>query len=120
SESFWTSCPYTLAVPSLGVRKPAIIFIVVDLPAPLGPSRPSTSPGSTLKLIPSTAVSRPYRLRRALASIIAEPRLVLIGRKDAIPAGTDSISRSEFRKRESPGHQSEGGHRPAFVFHHFL
>src|SRR5688572_32189301 len=34
------------------------------LPAPLGPSRPSTSPRATVKETSSTAVWRPYRLRR--------------------------------------------------------
>ena len=33
-------------------------------PAPLGPSRPSTSPRATVKETSSTAVWRPYRLRR--------------------------------------------------------
>ena len=28
----------------VGARKPVIIFMVVDLPAPLGPRKPSTSP----------------------------------------------------------------------------
>ena len=38
------SWPQTTAVPAVGARKPVIIFIVVDLPAPLGPRKPSTSP----------------------------------------------------------------------------
>ena len=33
-----------IAVPAVGARKPVIIFIVVDLPAPFGPRKPSTSP----------------------------------------------------------------------------
>ena len=32
----------TAALPDVGARKPAIIFIVVDLPAPFGPRKPST------------------------------------------------------------------------------
>ena len=32
------------AVPSVGIMKPASIRIVVDLPAPLGPRKPTTSP----------------------------------------------------------------------------
>jgi hypothetical protein len=54
-----TSWPQTFAVPSLGARKPAIMRMVVDLPAPFGPRKPSTSPGSARKLMPSTASSRP-------------------------------------------------------------
>ena len=38
-----------LALPEVGARKPAIIFIVVDLPAPLGPRKPSTWPGLHLE-----------------------------------------------------------------------
>ena len=38
-----------------------IIFLVVDLPAPFGPRKPSTSPRSTVKLMPSTAVIGPKR-----------------------------------------------------------
>src|SRR6185503_7200542 len=39
----------------VGCRKPATIFMVVDLPAPLGPRNPSTSPRSTVKETSSTA-----------------------------------------------------------------
>src|ERR1700694_175891 len=50
-----TSIPATNAAPAVGrtlvVRTPTVVV----LPAPLGPSRPKTSPGATWKLIPSTA-----------------------------------------------------------------
>ena len=39
--------PQTDAEPPSGVRNPVSIFMVVDLPAPLGPRKPSTSPGLT-------------------------------------------------------------------------
>src|SRR5436305_7086778 len=45
-------------------------FIVVDLPAPLGPSRPTQRPLGTSRSSPSTAVSAPKRLttpRRVIA-----------------------------------------------------
>ena len=48
--------------PYVGLKKPAITRIVVVLPAPFGPRNPSTSPGSTLKLNPSTARNEPYCL----------------------------------------------------------
>jgi hypothetical protein len=35
--------------------KPAIMRMVVDLPAPLAPKKPSTSPGATVKVRSSTA-----------------------------------------------------------------
>jgi hypothetical protein len=33
--------------------------MVVDLPAPLGPSKPNTSPGATSKSMPRTATTSP-------------------------------------------------------------
>src|SRR5258705_9570870 len=41
--------------PSLGGMKPVIMRMVVDLPAPFGPRKPSPSPRSTLNEMPSTA-----------------------------------------------------------------
>src|SRR4051794_19389684 len=46
------------------------IRIVVDLPAPLGPRKPTTSPRWTSKLTLSSARSDPNRFDNALASII--------------------------------------------------
>src|SRR5690606_23354699 len=67
----WISQPKMLAEPEVGARKPVSIFMVVDLPAPLGPRKPSTSPGWTLNDSASTAVCRANRLVRSLSSIIA-------------------------------------------------
>src|SRR5271155_48268 len=58
-----------LAVPEVGVMKPASMRMVVDLPAPLGPRKPSTSPRATLKDTLSTAVKLPKRLVRPLMTI---------------------------------------------------
>ena len=44
--------------------KPVMMFIVVDLPAPFGPRKPTTSPASTEKLMPDSAVACPYFLTR--------------------------------------------------------
>ena len=41
--------------PLVAPRKPAQIRKVVDLPAPLGPSTPTTLPVDTSKLTPRTA-----------------------------------------------------------------
>src|SRR6185295_5596418 len=41
--------------PEVGGINPVTMRMVVDLPAPLGPRKPSTSPRSTEKEIPSTA-----------------------------------------------------------------
>ena len=43
--------------PLSGSRKPVSIFIVVDLPAPFGPRKPTTSPLDTDKLMSSTAIN---------------------------------------------------------------
>jgi hypothetical protein len=40
-------------------QQPQIIIIVVDLPAPFGPSKPKASPAFTEKLSPSTALRLP-------------------------------------------------------------
>src|ERR1039458_4442270 len=45
--------------------------IVVDFPAPFGPTKPVTWPGWTVKDIPSSADADPKRLRRPLTSIVA-------------------------------------------------
>ena len=71
------SKPPTLTRPAVGGRKPVIIFMVVDLPAPLGPRKPSTVPRSTEKLTPSTAVKAPKRFTRWSISIIAMTGLSL-------------------------------------------
>ena len=45
--------------PDVRWETPPIIFMVVDLPAPLGPSSPKDSPAGTSKEMLSTAVSSP-------------------------------------------------------------
>src|SRR5271156_1950075 len=59
-----TSKPATQALPSLGGSSVVSIRTNVVLPAPLGPSRPKTSPRRTSKLTLSTAVNWPKRLLR--------------------------------------------------------
>src|ERR1700751_385461 len=66
------SQPQMIAVPEEGARNPVIIFIVVDLPAPFGPRKPSTSPRGTVKETSSTAISGPNDLTRCLISSIPE------------------------------------------------
>ena len=55
SPSVTTSKPATRAVPEVGGSSVVSMCTVVDLPAPLGPRKPYTSPGSTRRSIPSTA-----------------------------------------------------------------
>ena len=60
--------PSTRTSPCSGVISPAIIDTVVVLPAPFGPSRPTSCPRSTENETPSTATSVPHDLRRSLMS----------------------------------------------------
>src|SRR5258706_254668 len=59
-----TSSPHTETLPALGGMKPVIMRMVVDLPAPLGPRNPNTSPLPTSKETPSTARFGPKDLLR--------------------------------------------------------
>ena len=45
------------------------MLIVVDLPAPLGPRKPNTSPVATSKLIPRTARTSPNVLARSVTEM---------------------------------------------------
>ena len=51
-----------VAVPAVGVVRPTIIRMVVDLPAPLGPRKPVTRPVRAVKETSSTTVWPPYVL----------------------------------------------------------
>ena len=51
--------PLTVAVPAVGRVSPQIMRIVVDLPAPLGPRKPVTVPGSHRNDTSATAVCSP-------------------------------------------------------------
>ena len=87
SGSLSTSCPATRAVPLVGRLRVVIIRTVVVLPAPLGPSSPSTEPSGTTNETSSTASVSPKRLTRCSASI-AWVRLM----PTTLAAGTDSRS----------------------------
>src|SRR3982751_942077 len=65
-----TSKPPTVTLPELGGMKPVTMRMVVDLPAPFGPRKPSTSPRSTLNEMPSTARFRPKAFTRFSILII--------------------------------------------------
>src|ERR1051326_5804009 len=65
------SNPFTCASPELGGSRVVSILMVVLLPAPFGPSKPNTSPRSTSKLTPLTAVCSPKCLVRPCTSMIA-------------------------------------------------
>ncbi len=54
--------PSTAICPPSGCSRPTMQPIVVVLPAPLGPSSPTVSPGATENDRSSTATIEPYRL----------------------------------------------------------
>src|SRR5436190_23630535 len=54
--------PRRKSCPASGFWKPQMIFISVDLPAPLSPSRPRTSPLRRCMLMSRSAVTGPKRL----------------------------------------------------------
>ena len=55
--------------PRDGGRKPAIMCMIVDLPAPFGPSRPVT-PGSMDMVTSLTATTLPYQRDTLRSSIV--------------------------------------------------
>ena len=63
------SSPFTVNVPEVRSEVPPIMRMVVDLPAPFGPSSPKDSPEATSKEIVSTARRSPYVLVSSRASI---------------------------------------------------
>src|SRR5438105_3906886 len=60
-----TGAPAIVTVPPSGFTRLHSIEMVVDLPAPLGPSSPTISPGSTASETPATAGVVPKDLRRS-------------------------------------------------------
>ena len=72
-------------VPSLASVWAVSIRIVVDLPAPLGPSSPKQTPGGTTRSRPSTAVIWPKRLTTPRSSIDALSSCTTL--RVAAPAG---------------------------------
>ncbi len=59
-----------VAWPADGGVRPTIIRMAVDLPAPFGPRKPVTEPGSTVNDTWSTAVKPPYRLVSSSTTIM--------------------------------------------------
>ena len=74
TSSAWrtTSSPATEAVPPSGCSRVASTRTVVVLPAPFGPSRPSTVPSSTVRLTPCSARVSPKRFWRSWTSMMGD------------------------------------------------
>jgi len=63
------SKPSTRIRPAVGSSSPEMQPMVVDLPAPFGPSTPKIAPASAANDTPSTATRSPYSFLRPLTSI---------------------------------------------------
>src|SRR5690606_31061125 len=89
------SIPSTRSSPPVRAETAPTMRIVVDLPAPFGPSRPKDSPGATSKSIASTAVKSPYFLVREAAWTTGA------GTSDNV-SRADRQSRTDFTPPGSP------------------
>ena len=58
-------------LPESGLISPAMVFSVVDLPAPFAPMRVTISPSSMSNEIPLTALMAPYETARSLTESMA-------------------------------------------------
>src|SRR5687768_10968415 len=97
-----------VAAPAVGRTSPQAILTSVLLPAPLGPSRPTSSPSPTVRLTPLSAWIDPYALWTSEAcsgigtvSIVPDGRLApprhpapaALGRRGAARARPDAAAR---------------------------
>src|SRR5438874_6320217 len=71
-RSFSTSNPSSRTEPDVGSVSPSSIWMVVVLPAPLGPSRAHTWPRGTAKVSPSTAATVPKDFLSSVTSMAGE------------------------------------------------
>src|SRR4030081_3836670 len=62
------------AWPLVGRTRPSSTLTVVVLPAPFGPRKPKTSPGSTVRVRSCRATFRPYALWRLVISTAGADR----------------------------------------------
>src|SRR3989442_11260945 len=78
---------------------PITVFPSVDSPQPLSPTRPSVSPGHTVKDTPSTARSQPIRRPNALRTGKCRTRSTTSSRDDvgAVAAWITPLSRGAYR-----------------------
>src|SRR3984885_8015123 len=80
------------ALPSSTASRPRITRIVVDLPAPFGPTNPVTLPGATANDRPSRATVSPNRFRTRLTSIVASMPGKLGGERRLVVAPASHLS----------------------------
>src|SRR3954469_15317953 len=93
-----TSKPATVAAPAVGSTRVHSILMVVDLPAPLGPRKPKTSPAATSKSTPSTATRASYVFVRALTATAGFTfrTLVDMTARDRVHSAVAHLARAGF------------------------
>ena len=79
--------PATRASPAVGRTRPQAIFASVDLPAPLGPSRPTISPSATSSETPRSASVGAVALAQAAATNALPTPPSLVERRQRIGSG---------------------------------
>src|SRR6185437_9077339 len=87
------SWPAMRTSPAVGGMIPASTRSVVVLPAPLGPTSPSTSPCCTLKLRSRTAATSPNALTSPVISIMGLPAAPSRGRSSTLSGGRAVLRR---------------------------
>src|ERR1700740_1815098 len=101
-----TSNPATVTVPEVGGRKQVSTRMVVVLPAPFGPRKPTIWPFCTSKEMWSTAVFRAYLLVRPLTVIIRinwKNQDLTITNRSTVPGNPfPTLIHSDFRNSSVP------------------
>ena len=69
-DRIWTNSPSTRTSPASGRSTPESTLIKVDLPAPLSPTKPTSSPAWNSRSMPSRAWTPEYHLCRPLTEMI--------------------------------------------------
>src|SRR5215831_6271985 len=92
-----TSIPATRARPPVGRTSVVSMPMVVDLPAPFGPSRPNSTPAGTVRSMPQTAGTSPrevwYVLRRPSVQIAVPAPAPVVAPGAGMPVGVTSQAR---------------------------
>src|SRR3954447_226934 len=97
--------------PAVGRSRPSIMRMVVDLPAPLGPRKPVTMPGLTVKVRLLTATFSPYRFVRPASSIMRTTLGAGVGRCQSNgQTETDERQKCNIRRPPQPADTPKGPH----------
>ena len=96
-----TTVSPTLMVPLSGSSCPMIMRNRVDLPTPFAPTMPTTAPGGTEKLTPSSRARPPWDLHRSATSTTTSPRRGPVGIAMASRVSADRAASAAADTRSS-------------------